>query len=250
MGERLGAAKEHRSGLISRQNLLKDMEAKREGVSEGVKSVLRQRDRKFPFIRGLVADVLRVDVEHAHVIEAALDGRDQLLVTHDSAAAMAARELLEDLEGRVNISVRRSPGRSPRTTTISTAIRTVFGWRLTWSASSRPIPLSPGNCWAARSSSTILPRALDLQNSGPRGYRYVTRCGEILEDGGVLRRPADRRHGPAFPPIGAGSPRAADRGCRFANRAARAGACRRQHAGAPWKKISARFATPSIKPTP
>ena len=61
------------------------MEAKREGVSEGVKSVLRQRDTDFPFIRGLVADVLRVDVEHANVIEAALDGRDQYLVTDDFA---------------------------------------------------------------------------------------------------------------------------------------------------------------------
>ena len=53
-------------------------------MSEGVKSVLRQRDQKFAFVRGLVADVLRVDVEHAHVIEAALDGRDQWLVTDDS----------------------------------------------------------------------------------------------------------------------------------------------------------------------
>ena len=52
--------------------------------------------------------MLRVDVEHAHVIEAALDGRDQWLVTDDSAAAMAAREALEELEGRVNVAVRRS----------------------------------------------------------------------------------------------------------------------------------------------
>ena len=98
MSEQLGAAKEHRSGLMSRQNLLKDLEAKREGVSEGVKSVLRQREQKFPFIRGLVADVLRVDVEHAQVIEAALDGRDQWLVL-----------MLGRLSGR-----RRSAGRAGR----------------------------------------------------------------------------------------------------------------------------------------
>jgi chromosome segregation protein len=103
VGEQLGAAKEHRSGLISRQRLLKDLEAKREGVSEGVKSVLRERETKFPFIRGLVADVLRVDVEHAHVIEAALDGRDQWLVTNDQSLAIAADTALTDLEGRVNI---------------------------------------------------------------------------------------------------------------------------------------------------
>ena len=37
ISEHLGAAKEHRSGLLSRQKLLKDLEARREGVSEGVK---------------------------------------------------------------------------------------------------------------------------------------------------------------------------------------------------------------------
>ncbi|HEX4124244.1 MAG TPA: AAA family ATPase, partial [Tepidisphaeraceae bacterium] len=103
VAEQLGAAREHRSGLMSRQKLLADLEAKREGVSEGVKSVLRQREQKFSFILGLVADVLRVDVEHAHTIEAALDGRDQLLITADSAAAQSSHELLEELEGRVSI---------------------------------------------------------------------------------------------------------------------------------------------------
>src|SRR5439155_15987950 len=103
VGENLGAAKEHRSGLISRQKLLTDLEARREGVSEGVKSVLRLREEKFPFIRGLVADVLRVDVEHAHVIEAALDGRDQWLLAGDVDATVGAREAFEELEGRVNV---------------------------------------------------------------------------------------------------------------------------------------------------
>ena len=103
LGEQLGAAKEHRSGLLSRQKLLKDLEARREGVSEGVKSVLKQREAKFPFIRGLVADILQVDVEHAHAIEAALDGRDQWLVTNDQALAVAAEDALNDLEGRVNV---------------------------------------------------------------------------------------------------------------------------------------------------
>jgi len=101
--EHLGSAREHRSGLVSRQKLLSDLEAKREGVSEGVKAVLRQRTERFPFIRGLVADLLRVDVEHAPVIEAALDGKDQFLVTDDHAAALAAQGALEDLEGRINV---------------------------------------------------------------------------------------------------------------------------------------------------
>ncbi|HEX2971124.1 MAG TPA: AAA family ATPase, partial [Tepidisphaeraceae bacterium] len=101
--EQLGSAREQRSGLLSRQKLLQDLETKREGISEGVKAVLRQRQEKYPFIRGLVADLLRVDVEHAKAIEAALDGRDQMLIADDHAAVLAARELLQKLEGRVNI---------------------------------------------------------------------------------------------------------------------------------------------------
>src|ERR1700760_2321352 len=88
---------------MSGQKVLKDRESRREGVSEGVKSVLRQREQKFPFVRGLVADVLRVDVEHAATIEAALDGRDQLLVAESLDAVVGAREAFEELEGRVNV---------------------------------------------------------------------------------------------------------------------------------------------------
>jgi chromosome segregation protein len=186
VGELLGAAKEHRSGLISRQKLLKDLEAKREGVSEGVKSVLRRRESDFPFIRGLVADVLRVDVEHAHVIEAALDGRDQLLVSHDSTAAITDREKLEELEGRVSILC---ADRLP-----------VFEDGYDWNQHPRRIRLAidlvrfePADDAIARHllGRTIvvedLSTAAELQKIGPRGYRYVTRVGEIIEADGTLR---------------------------------------------------------------
>jgi chromosome segregation protein len=186
IGERLGSAKEHRSGLISRQKLLADLEANREGVSEGVKSVLRQRETKFPFIRGLVADVLRVDVEHAHIIEAALDGKDQFLVTHDSAAAHAAREALDDLEGRVNILCADRLAAPEQT--------------YDWNAHPHRIRLAIDLVRFEPTDSVIaghllgrtivvddLAIARDLLASGPRGYRFVTTAGEILEADGVLR---------------------------------------------------------------
>lgn len=100
---RLGAAREHRSGLLSRQKMLGDLEARREGISEAVQRVLKQRDTKFPFIRGLVADLLRVDVEHAHVIEAALDGRDQWLVADPDEPLLENREAFDELAGRINV---------------------------------------------------------------------------------------------------------------------------------------------------
>ncbi len=163
IGEQLGAAKEHRSGLISRQKLLKDLEAKREGVSEGVKSVLRQRETKFPFIRGLVADVLRVDVEHAHVIEAALDGRDQWLVTHDSAAADAAREALDDLEGRVNIlCTDRLQRRQIEDLRLEPHPQSHSPGDRSGAVRAGRCGRSPGICWAERSSWMIWPPRADL----------------------------------------------------------------------------------------
>jgi chromosome segregation protein len=186
IAEQLGQAREQRSGLLSRQNLLSDLEHRREGVSEGVKSVLRQREGKFAFVQGLVADLIRVDVEHAHVIEAALDGRDQLLVTNDSAALSLAREELANLEGRVNFLCRdRLPA---------------FENGYDWNQHPQPIRLAidlvkvePANLSTAEHllGKTVIVESLadaeELQRIGPRGYRYVTTAGEVIESDGLLR---------------------------------------------------------------
>ena len=193
VSEQLGTAKEHRSGLLSRQKLLKDLEANREGVSEGVKSVLRQREDKFAFVRGLVADVLRVDVEHAHVIEAALDGRDQWLVTDNTAEAIAAREHLEDLEGRVNIL--SGTGGSPVSSSADSNSATYD-----WNQHPQHIRLAidlirvePQDLGLARHllGRTVIVESLsdasELHRTGPAGWRYVTPIGEVIEADGTLR---------------------------------------------------------------
>jgi chromosome segregation protein len=185
VGELLGGAKEHRSGLISRQNLLRDLEARREGVSEGVKSVLRQRETKFPFIRGLVADVMSVEVEHAHVVEAALDGRDQWLLTHDSSATTAARESLEELEGRVNLLC--ADRLSAHADSYDWAqhgkyVRPVMELVRFDAADEQIVRHLLGRTMLAKD----LTDAMELLAVGPAGYQYVTPAGEIVGDG-VLR---------------------------------------------------------------
>jgi len=220
VGEQLGAAKEHRSGLNSRQKLLQDLESRREGVSEGVKSVLRQRAEKFPFIRGLVADVLKVDVEHARVIEAALDGRDQWLVTSDLASAIAARDVLEDLEGRVNIigiGDPRSVGVSPtilpegllsipsddRLTLLpedrgqdAHARGSIYDWDqhnigLRFAADLVRAEAEDQPLMRHLLGRTVVVDSLDqahqLHRDGPKGWRFVTSAGEVLEADGTLR---------------------------------------------------------------
>ena len=93
ISENLGAAKEHRSGLLSRQKLLNDLEAQREGVSEGVKSSCASASRSSRSSAGWWPTCCASMSNTPTSIEAALDGRDQWLVTDDSAAALAAREM-------------------------------------------------------------------------------------------------------------------------------------------------------------
>jgi chromosome segregation protein len=188
VGEQLGAAREHRCGLISRQKLLEDLEARREGVSEGVQSVLRQRGDKFPFVRGLVADFLRVDIEHAHVIEGALDGRDQWLVTADSAAAVAARGELDELEGRVNLLCADSLALSPENTD--------YDWQQCPHRVRLAVDLVRFESEDAALARGLLgttavvedlPTAVAMRINGPRGFRYVTHDGEVLEPDGTVK---------------------------------------------------------------
>jgi chromosome segregation protein len=199
ISEQLGSAKEHRSGMLSRQKLLKDLEARREGVSEGVKDVLRQKETKFPFIRGLVADVLRVDVEHAHVIEAALDGRDQWLVITELAAAVAAHEVMEEIKGRVNIVCADRLFEGQPRTPHADAEPAREGFE-NWTSYPEGIRLAvdlvrvePDDVKIAQHllGRTIvvddLATAHTLHETGPKGWRYVTSSGEVLEADGTLR---------------------------------------------------------------
>ena len=103
IGERLAVARETRADLASRRNVLADLEQRREGIGEGVAEVLRDRETRFPYVRGLVADLIDVDVEHAAVVEAALDGRDRWLVCDDGFDLEAAARDLSDLPERVTL---------------------------------------------------------------------------------------------------------------------------------------------------
>ncbi len=84
----LSDLKQKQSGMRERISVLEELIRKHEGLSPGVKEVLRQsRDPKSPFrhVFGLVADLLQVDVESAPLIEAALGANAQHLVVSPKA---------------------------------------------------------------------------------------------------------------------------------------------------------------------
>ncbi|MDO4587055.1 MAG: chromosome segregation protein SMC [Planctomycetia bacterium] len=75
--------KQRQSGLIERVSLLQDLFRKHEGLSPGVKEVLKSsKNSESPFRHafGLVADLIRVNVEAASLIELALGPMAQYIV--------------------------------------------------------------------------------------------------------------------------------------------------------------------------
>jgi len=106
LADALAQLKEDRSGLVSRRQLLHDLEEKMEGVGAAVRQLLCEQTSRPPddspgVIRGMVADLFDVDVVHAAIIEAALGELDQLLVVGDSRTFLSDSALLEDLPGRL-----------------------------------------------------------------------------------------------------------------------------------------------------
>ena len=187
--DNLGAAKEHRSGLASRQKLLKDLEAKREGVSDGVKAVLRQRGegQPFAFVRGLVADVLRTDVEHATLIEAALDGRDQWLVTDERGAIASATAVVEELDGRVNLLCTQELPQTdvpPHDWNAHPHLVRLAADLVRFEPADAPLA---DHLLGRTVAVDSLGEADNLRRLAPAGWRYVTYAGEVVETDGTVR---------------------------------------------------------------
>jgi chromosome segregation protein len=180
LSQDLARAREHRSGLKSRQNVLNDLQNKREGVSQVVREILKVRDsgKGFAYVAGLVGDLVSTDVQNATVVEAALGELQNALVVSDSTALSADRELWEKLAGRV---------------TVLSADRTLAfkdGWKpeLAGAVSAMEVVKCEGEgslvVHQLLGRTVIVEKlndAMELSSQGPRDYRYVTRAGEVLE---------------------------------------------------------------------
>ncbi|MHC4646626.1 MAG: chromosome segregation protein SMC [Planctomycetota bacterium] len=104
-GKRLAHSKEVQSALGSELTILSDMERKREGVNDAVKSVLQSSSADnggFDYVEGLLAETIAADVEHVGAVEAALEGKTDALLVDDTSRLMADMEAIERLDGRVN----------------------------------------------------------------------------------------------------------------------------------------------------
>jgi chromosome segregation protein len=99
--KRLAQSKEMRSALNSELSILTDMETRREGLNNAVKSIIQSRP-KFDYVEGILAEAIAADVEYANAVEAALEGKTDALIANSTSRLMADKETIGKLEGRAN----------------------------------------------------------------------------------------------------------------------------------------------------
>jgi chromosome segregation protein len=98
--EQLAKAREHRSAIQSESKVISDMETRREGLGNSVKKILAQSQSK-PFIKGIIADIIRANPEYAIAIEAALEGKTDAVITDDMQQVYNDHMLTQQAGGRV-----------------------------------------------------------------------------------------------------------------------------------------------------
>jgi len=201
--ERLSEQKQQRSALHSRWKTLDELERSQAGVDEAVKAVLARQassdgeaDGEFRFVRGLLADLIDADVEHAGLVEAALGPYQQALVVDALADLEAAADELGSLGGRVTFL---AVDQMPRLT-VHPAEAAALRRLAADGVEARPVTgfithhEGCGPLVEKLLGRTLVVADLDaahrLRRRLPAGYRFVTGDLQVLEaDGRVVAGP-------------------------------------------------------------
>lgn len=178
-----------------RANVLEDLERRREGLSPGVKAVLAEAQEvtmgPLKSVHGLVADLIRVDVGMAPLIDVALgDLTEHVIVSdHSLAEAIAAGEIQP--KGRLGLLLLSPAERNDEASFANlTGTRGVLGRADKFIEVDKPfqdlVQYLLCNTWCVETLSD----ALRLRHEHASSLRFVTRTGELLEaDGRLLAGP-------------------------------------------------------------
>jgi len=98
--EQLAQEREQRGAIQSEIKVIADMESRREGIDNAVKRILNLAQQK-PFIKGIIADIIRARPEYAAAIEAALEGKADAVVADSTERVLGDKTLAEQAGGRV-----------------------------------------------------------------------------------------------------------------------------------------------------
>ncbi len=223
LADQLAQAKEQRAALDSRRALLQEMRDKQQGVADPVKAVLARRDAArnhtdpnsppgaFQFVRGMLADAIDTDVEHAALVEAALGesqqalwidrlddicppnaGPDHNAPTDNNAdsppaiRALAGRVTFLPLDQYHHAPDNNNPDATPLPPGVTRLIDAVR----------YPDPLAPVVQKLLGRTLVVptLDSAILLRAALPPAHRFVTQSGEVLEaDGRITAGPTATR---------------------------------------------------------
>ena len=176
------------AAVASRLHLLDEMHQAREGLSGAVKAVL-DRPQDFPGVRGLLADAISPQRQHAHLVEAALGTNMQLLIVECEAELRRLESAARDLPGRVAFAAADGSGAAPAEAPEDPA-DTAPGWAtpLLSMIEVKPEARAVADRLLGR---TVVVWDLDaafMLATGPlSGWRFVTQHGEVVEADGRLK---------------------------------------------------------------
>jgi chromosome segregation protein len=190
--DELGELRQRHSGIAERTAVLEELQRRQEGVSAGVKEVLAEAqnpgDGPFRGVHGLVADVLRVGVEIAPLIEVALGQTAQHIVASpDNQLLDYLQQQSQRFAGRVGFVWLDGTTRPPsepavdlegRPRVLGRADRFVQTEARFAGLAKRLLD----HTWIVEK----LADAIRLVESDGRGQNFVTLAGELLAADGTL----------------------------------------------------------------
>jgi chromosome segregation protein len=187
----LGNLKERRSGLLSRLQLLEELNRRYEGISPAVRTLLADRDDAVKAgqatnILGVLGELIEADLDDAGWIEGALAGLDQVILVDSREAILSQGAKYTNLQGKVQI-LALDAIRSDGIADVAMDGEPGFvGW-----ASGRvrcDARYEPAVRWALGriGLAETLADAVRMAERCPRGYRFISRDGQIVNAAGTL----------------------------------------------------------------
>ena len=209
--KRLADLREKRSAAQARKSVLEDLEAREEGFGIGVRDILKRartsEHAPWTSIKGSVAELLDVDLDHAALIEVALGNRAQLIVLDEldplidylnsGRCAITGRvgfvaigtsgeglfeTVFDDEADAPQTSLLQAPRDAVDLSGESGVISRADGMARGSAVSRRLALYLLHDTWIVRT----LDDAIQLARGAGAGARFVTLQGELLEANGVL----------------------------------------------------------------
>lgn len=185
--EQLAGQKERRSALVSRRELLADLDRRHEGIGAAARLVLGWRDASAPAggVLGLVADLLAVEDPRLSVLQHLLARFERHVVVRSAAEFLAELERRgAELPGALDlIALDRVPALQEGGDygTVAGGVVRASQW-VTCPAELRPLAeWLLGRVFVVDSQAEALKRA----ERAPAGYTFVAATGEVFAGGGV-----------------------------------------------------------------